>query len=159
MKRTPDFYTDAEKYGKVGEELFLSEHKRLDITDVRNVRKYQDIDVDFLIHWKDKQINVEVKTDTVAFMTNNLVYEVVAHNASGWGMITQADYMYEVLLGLYSDVVKTIVVDMHKWKEFIRDRKTPKKLNVLKETDTVNLLCDIDELRKYGAIIREKSYD
>lgn len=159
MKRTPDFYTDAEKYGKVGEELFLSEHNHLDITDVRNVRKYQDIDVDFLINWKGKQINVEAKTDTVAFMTNNLVYEIVAHNASGWGMITQADYMYEVLLGLCSNVVKTIVVDMHKWKKFIRDRKTPKKLNVLKETDTVNLLCNIDDLRKYGAIIREKSYE
>ena len=159
MRRVPDFNTDMEKYGKLGEETFLKEYPNLDIKDVRDNSQYQNEDIDFVVNHKDKQIKVEVKTDTVAYATNNIVFEVVAHNSSGWGMISNADYIYEVLIDDNMKVVKTLLVNLGLWKQFIRSRKTPKKLVVLKETDTVNLLCNIDELHAFGAIIREKTYE
>lgn len=157
--RAPDFTNDMETYGKLGEELFLKEYSNLKIDDVRDNSWYQNEDVDFLVHHKDKTLKVEVKTDTVAHATGNIVYEVVAHNASGWGMISNADYIYEVLINDDMKVVKTLLVNLRIWKQFIKSRRTPKKLNLLKETDTVNLLCNIDELRAFGAITREKSFD
>lgn len=159
MRREPDFTNDMENYGKLGEEVFIKEYSHLDVEDVRNNSWYQNEDIDFIVNHKDRKIKIEVKTDTVAYATNNIVYEVVAHNSSGWGMISNADYIYEVLINDDMKVVKTLLVNLRIWKQFIKSRKAPKKLAVLKETDTVNLLCSIDELRSFGAITREKSFD
>ena len=159
MRREPDFTNDMDNYGKLGEDIFIKEYSHLDVEDVRNNSWYQNEDVDFIVNHKDRKIKIEVKTDTVAYATNNIVYEVVAHNSSGWGMISNADYIYEVLIDDNMKVVKTLLVNLATWKQFIKSRKTPKKLAVLKETDTVNLLCSIDELRSFGAITREKSFD
>lgn len=159
MRREPDFANDMENYGKLGEEVFIKEYSYLDVEDVRDNSWCQNEDVDFIVNHKDRKIKIEVKTDTVAYATNNIVYEVVAHNSSGWGMISNADYIYEVLIDHNKRVVKTLLVNLKIWKQFIKSRKTPKKLAVLKETDTVNLLCNIDELRAFGAITKEKSFD
>ena len=159
MRRMPDFNTDMEKYGKLGEEIFLKEYSNLDIKDVRDNSWYQNKDIDFVVNHKDRQIKVEVKTDTMAYRTGNLIYEVIAHNSCGWGMITKADYIYEVLIDDCMQVVKTIMLDLKKWKQFIRDRKAPKRINWKRDSDTVNLLCNIDELHAFGAIIREKTYE
>lgn len=147
---------DMEKYGKLGEKVFLNNYSNLDIEDVREQRFYQDRDIDFVIHYKNRDIMVEVKTDTMAYKTGNLIYEVVAHNSCDWGMITKADYIYEVLIDDCMQVVKTIMLDLKKWKQFIRDRKAPKRINWKRDSDTVNLLCRIDDLRDYGAIVKEK---
>lgn len=147
---------DMEKYGKLGEKVFLDNYSNLDVEDVREQRFYQDMDVDFVVHYKNRDIMIEVKTDTMAYKTGNLVYEVVAHNSCGWGMITKADYIYEVLIDDNMQVVKTIMLDLNKWKLFIRDRKAPKRINWKQNSDTVNLLCSIDDLRNFGAIVKEK---
>lgn len=154
--REPNFVNDMEKYGKLGEKVFLDKYSHLDIEDVRDSRFYQDMDVDFVVHYKNRDIMIEVKTDTMAYSTGNLIYEVVAHNSCGWGMITKADYIYEVLIDDCMQVVKTIMLDLKKWKQFIRDRKAPKRINWKQDSDTVNLLCKIDDLRDYGVIVKEK---
>lgn len=154
--REPNFMMDMEKYGKLGEKVFLDNYSNLDVEDVREQRFYQDMDVDFVVHYKNRDIMIEVKTDTMAYSTGNLIYEVVAHNSCGWGMITKADYIYEVLIDDNMQVVKTIMLDLNRWKRFIRDRKAPKRINWKQNSDTVNLLCKIDDLRDFGVIVKEK---
>ena len=155
--RKPDYYSDIDTYGKFGEELFLKEYSHLFIRDVRSDPDYQKTDVDFLVNGRHR---VEVKVDTVALKSGNIAYEMVSHGSSGWSVSTQADYVYMVLAKDNPlTPVWAIMIDMKRWHDFCADRKTPKKMNVIQSESIVDILCKINDLRKYGVIIREKRFE
>lgn len=151
-QRPPNYYSDIDKYGKFGEDVFLSKYKNLKITDVRNDKRYQQNDIDFIIT-KDKNYYVEVKTDTVAQKTGNLAFEVISHGACGWSVVTKADFVYMVLADDDLNYISSFWIDMKKWKEYCSNRKTPKKLNVITSENIVDLLCKIKDLKEYKVIV------
>lgn len=55
--------------------------------------------------------------------------------------------------------VWAMMIDMKRWHDFCADRKTPKKVNVIQSESIVDILCKINDLRKYGVIIREKKFE
>lgn len=152
--RKPDYFSDIETYGKFGEELFLNDYKDLQVKDVRKSKFYQQVDVDFIVNNK---WFVEVKVDTVALKTGNLVFEVISHGSLGWSSITQADYLYIVLAEDNPlKAVKTLIVSMQNWREYCADRNTVKKMNIIESENIVDILCPISELKKNNVIIKEK---
>jgi hypothetical protein len=158
--RDPDYFGDIEKYGKFGEDLFLDMYEdKLEIDDVRDNISYQRRDVDFIV--KKKGIEgrwycIEVKVDTRTLDTGNLAYEVISHDANGWSVITQADFVFMVLAEDTEKLkpVKSLLIDMNKWKEYCSNRLTPKRLNVIQSEGIVDLLCKITDLKKYGVIVK-----
>lgn len=158
--REPNYYGDIDKYGKFGEDLFISKHKDfMDIDDVRDNISYQRRDVDFIVQRKgsnDRWYCVEVKVDTRALDTGNLAYEVISHGCNGWSVITQADYVFMVLAKEDGDSlqpVKSLWIDMHKWKEYCSNRNTPKKMNIIQSESIVDLLCKIKDLQAWGVVV------
>lgn len=158
--REPNYFGDIDKYGKFGEDLFLSMYKdQLEIDDVRSNISYQRRDVDFIvrrINSDDRWYCVEVKADTRALDTGNLAYEVISHGCNGWSVITQADYVFMVLAkdDGYLQPIKALWIDMNKWKEYCSNRNTPKRMNIIQSESIVDLLCKIDDLKKYGVITK-----
>ena len=172
--RKPDYYKDIE-YGKVGEIDFLDvvKHhkcfKNLKCFDVREVREYQHVDIDFVlvdVSYKSDELpdikevikndffkKVEVKLDSVATSTGRLPYEVVSHGHAGWCDITKCDIVYLVLTERDSDIiVKRAIVDMNKWREYCGDRKNKKKVSFLQKEEIVDLLCDLEDMRNKGVL-------
>ena len=157
--RNSDFIYDKYRFGKFGEKIFLEDYKNLDIIDVSEDSTYQNVDVDFIVPYKDRHIKVDVKVDTMAHKTGNLVFEVISHSHAGWGVITEADYIYVVSATESLIPIKSYVVDVPLWKQFCANWSTKKRVNVIQSEDIHSILCDIDDMKAYGAIIKEKSYE
>ena len=156
-KRNPHYNYDIERFGGFGEDFFLQEYKHLDIVDVRKDWMYQRMDVDFIV---DKKYKVDVKLDTIAYLSGNLVFEVVAHGSAGWGVITKADYIYQVITDKQATkVLRTLMIDVNMWKDYCANRQIEKKVSYMLDENNVNILCNIDDLIAYGAVIKEKSYE
>ena len=66
--------------------------------DVRDDKKFQTFDVDFLIQLQDRQVRwVEVKTDFYAHISGNIPYEVISsstYNTKGCFEKTKADLIF-----------------------------------------------------------------
>ncbi len=85
-------YKQQGDIGKIGEEQFAVtlQSYGLEVIDVRDNRKYQAIDVDFLV---DGQ-KVEVKTDLLTGCTGNFALEIITDiekDKLGWSAYTEAD--------------------------------------------------------------------
>lgn len=118
------------KTGEVGEKItmeYLSSIENFDcILDVRDNKLFQKIDVDFLVLTKDNiMLPVEVKSDTMAHRTNNIVYETVSNRKTGSiGCFekTRAKYMY-----YYLTVPQELyVIDVIKLQEYAHENCTKK---------------------------------
>ena len=99
------FHTDNE-IGNKGENAifnFLSTyHSTTAIIDVTKDAWFQQFDIDFL--WQDTEYNIfkiEVKTDTLADKTGNMVYEIWSDkrtHSKGCFEKTEADYIFYYLI-------------------------------------------------------------
>lgn len=99
------FHSDNE-IGNKGENViynYLWKHKStLKVIDVTKDKWFQQFDIDFL--WQDTEYNIfkiEVKTDTLADKTGNMVYEIWSDKriySKGCFEKTEADYIFYYLI-------------------------------------------------------------
>lgn len=155
-RRSPDYYKDIE-YGKVAENDFeqrfgdIISKKGYILVDVRNKEEYQNMDIDYIAVNKEdgKNVNIEVKLDSVALETGNIPYEVISHGSLGWCSITKANFIYYCFTERDgNEIKKRAWINVSKWREFCADRKKNKKLSVIKNESIVDLLCKIKDLEK-----------
>lgn len=93
------FLTDLER-GKHGEQdvfdILRQGHNVTDVVDVSNFKKYQDIEIDALVHYTNRPpVSVEIKTDFYD-RTGNVVFEVYSsfkHQTAGGFVKTQSDFI------------------------------------------------------------------
>lgn len=84
------------KQGELGECVVWNWLSKQDwctnVVDLRKAKKFQDLDIDFLVFCQNKDARlVEVKTDYLAHLTNNIVYETSTSGNEGCFNKTQAD--------------------------------------------------------------------
>ena len=107
--------------------------------------------------------NIEVKVDTRTIDTGNIPFEMVSHSQLGWCLVTRCDKVFFIIAreeGENLTPLKGLWLDMEKWRDFIADRETKKKCNFIRsENGIFDLLCKVDDLREYGVIIGEKSFE
>lgn len=110
--------------GEVGEQIVLdflkSKENVQNVLDVRKVKLFQDIDVDFLVCTTSYiVVPVEVKSDTLAHITGNIAYEVTSnkhYNTKGCFEKTLAKYIY-----YYLTATKEIYqIDVLKLREYVK---------------------------------------
>lgn len=91
--------------GEIGEnvifELLNKSEKIASIIDTRKDNFFQNLDIDFLTQYKNgKVIKLEIKTDTLAHKTGNIVYELKSSkNSIGCFEKSKADYFIYYLTG------------------------------------------------------------
>ena len=93
-------FRQSMEVGKRGEEHIIEYLNNSDnvkkIVDVRDIREYQKMDVDFLVTFADGvERKIEVKTDT--YKSGNIYYEVISSEESdtlGCFEKTEADYLF-----------------------------------------------------------------
>lgn len=172
--RPPEYYADIKTFGKCGETDFETNaipsfmKQGATVFDVRDIIIYQLNDIDYVVDkeggmelppfddivYSKRYIKIEVKVDTRALTSGNLVYEVVSHGSSGWCVTTKCDWVYIVLTRLNTtEIVKRGWVNMKKWHEFCANRKTPKEMNYIKgEGGIVDMKCRMSDLIREGVM-------
>lgn len=173
-ERKPNYFKDIKTFGKCAEDDFIKRfydnpsNKDKTLFDVRNIKEYQNIDVDFIIDKNGENeindtfetiisnkryIKVEVKYNSVALETGYLAYESISHGSLGWGDITKCDIIYQVFAERDTlKITKRAWIFMSKWKEYLANRNNKKKLSIIKNEDIVDLLCDINDMEKKGVL-------
>lgn len=173
-ERKPNYYKDIKTFGKCAEDDFISHfydnpsNNNKTLFDVRNIKQYQNVDIDFIIDKNgDNEINetfenvlinnryvkVEVKYNSVALETGYLAYESISHGSLGWGDVTKCDLIYQVFTERDSlKIVKRAWIYMNKWKNYLADRNNKKKLSIIKNEDIVDLLCDLYDMENKGVL-------
>lgn len=99
-------FNDSIVIGEQGESIIEKYLKSLphikSIQCVRNVFKYRQADIDFLVKLKnDKKVSIEVKTDT--YKTGNMYYETkscIEENTLGCFEKTEADFIFYYFIEL-----------------------------------------------------------
>ena len=91
-------FSESLKEGESGEHVvwnMLQNQKNIrSIVDVRKDKKFQEMDIDFLVENMNRQFtSIEVKTDFKAHETGNLVYELSTSSNIGCFEKTQAEYI------------------------------------------------------------------
>lgn len=186
--REPNFDNDVEKYGKFGEDDFKAYYESLGflVEDVSLILEFQLSDIDFLISKKPipmhKYRNIimsrntegrevfkaEVKTDTMAYKTRNIVYEIIAHDSAGCLAASKADFVYYVFVEeVGTELVKREAwsINLYKWRRYLREKFFDGKVSMEEfinvwgihrsniSRDGINgasLLCNIDKLAEHG---------
>lgn len=170
------FYnTHSEKFEKKGYTAF----------NVTKNPEYQAVDIDYVIAKNDAykpksqfddipyNVNdvlslddfekVEVKVDTRTIDTGNVPYEMVSHSQLGWCLRTKCDKVFFIIVKEENDTVtpiKAVWLDMRKWHEFVADKATKKRCNYIRsENGIFDLLCKLTDLKDYGVVISEISFE
>lgn len=91
-------FKDSLKQGGVGEHvvwnLLMKQKGIRSVIDVRDDKKFQEADVDFLVEDYNRQFMwVEVKTDMKAHESGNIVYELTTSNHTGCFEKTKSEYI------------------------------------------------------------------
>lgn len=92
-----DFNADLRK-GRYAELKFMGylAKEGFDYTDVGKVRMYQKMDIDIVIHGKDFDIDIEVKSDEGIAKSGNLAIETISSRniwSDGWIKYTKAKWL------------------------------------------------------------------
>lgn len=148
------------KIGEIGEnislKLFKDNKSIFQIIDVRNDKKYQKWDIDFIIKTIDnKTIKVEVKTDAKAYYTGNIAYETysnVKYNAIGCWDKTRADYILCYILN--SNIL--YVINMKKFRLRIYSHRVGELEEVPMGDYAKGYLFPIKELEKHDFMVRHE---
>lgn len=135
--------------GKTGEEDFIEycRKNKFTIIDKRKDKKFQAIDVDFIVNG----YYTELKTDNLIDKTGNFPIELTHHRKSGdrngWYYYTEAKYVIR-----YSKKSKRLyVMYFDKCKDYLLDNF--KKVQWFDKEDgnmVTGLLCNVDKLQKLG---------
>lgn len=119
-------FKDSLAIGEIGEEKILeylqTSSSVKNIIDVRNVKMYQECDVDLLVHMQgEKELKIEIKTDT--YRSGNIYYETVSAEETGsvGGFEkTKADYMFYYFINLQT----LYILDMKKYRVWFKKHQT-----------------------------------
>jgi len=111
-----NFIMDSFAKGTSAEEIAMDRIKRAgwSITDVRNDKKYQVIDIDLICSSSNDRWTVDVKTDRGD--TGNYFIETksnVERDTAGWGYSSEADYImivYPVRVGFEIHVIDAVIL-------------------------------------------------
>lgn len=152
MDRAPDFNNDL-LIGEIGEACFI-EYANKNLTssinkliDVRNDKRFQNLDIDFLIlknnysidnllknirdghpdireyRQRNKGYAIEIKTDLRThgtLGTGNIVYEIISHNMPGCMARCYADFLFYVCLDNNThNIEKVYFINVYKWREWL----------------------------------------
>lgn len=128
-----DFKKDIET-GRIGEKKTLDFLNSLDITyhveDVTEDKLWMGLDVDFIYITKNGEIyKIEVKTDTIAHISGNIVYETISnkhYNTEGCFSKSNADMIFYYL----SEVDELYYINTYLLREYVSENK-----NRLNEVD------------------------
>ena len=176
--REPDFKSDLNTYGKIGERFFLAcfgnsmTAKGWIIYDVSNEPFWQKLDIDFVVSKAGKPLindmstvldesflKIEVKVDTRCHKTGNLPYEIISHGKWGWSISTCADRAIVVSCedGLKDGKLyayEFYMIDMVKWKVFSSYSINCAKdvPNKIEKEEIYDFLCRIEDMKRSGVI-------
>lgn len=177
IKRLPNFKSDNEEFGKLGEHDFIDycDSRGIWVMDVSDELVYQLADIDFLvtknndidlsrylqddgsgfvkhfifsIGFKNREVfKIEVKCDTVSLTSRNIVFEVISHDGPGCCSLTKADFLYYVFVD--DDKVKreAWMINLQKLRCFIRETVFGKLYNNWIEPENA---VRMNNFNKYG---------
>lgn len=146
-----NFQRDLE-FGKIGENDFITnQYNKILIKkypyfyDTRDIPKFRNVDVDFVIskvpldlsteekiqslidntkHFEQGLRNanylfVEIKTDRMAYKTNNMVYKITAKDGAGSTARSKCDFLYYYVVDKNDKIWKGYCYSMFKLRRFI----------------------------------------
>lgn len=148
-------FAESLKFGGYGEhaiwDLFIKQPWVKSIVDVRDDKRFQQKDIDFLIEDKNRQFTqIEVKTDYKAHQTGNIVYEITTSNNIGCFEKTQADYIvYFIPKSREAHLINTLIL-----RDYIKKTK-PNQIRM--GDNATGYLLSIEELKKNKII--KKTYE
>lgn len=134
--------------GKIGEnkaeELLLKSSRTRGFIDVRNDIYFQNLDIDFLVERSDGRIlKYEVKTDTQAHRTGNIVYEKTTSGNVGCLEKSHADFILYYL----SESDEMYIFELSKLKSYISENSERLRFVPMGDAAT-GYLVKIEELCK-----------
>lgn len=169
-----NFKTDCKGKGEFAENDFINyfysnpNNKGKKLFDVREIKEYQDIDVDFIIdnngnyltlpdfntvlYNKEQFLKIEVKYNSPAIKTGKFAFEMISHSNFVWGFKTKCDYIYVVFgkeepKGIFN-VLKRGIIDFEKWKDFISDRNNYREIYFNKDENIiVNIMTYLKDMK------------
>ena len=134
---------------------YLTDKRDMELTNVTKDKKYQDIDVDFLLDYKNRTFYIEVKTDYKISQTKRFLLEYDSYVDDkiyrGWMNKSKTDYLI-----WYSFELNTMfILDFIKLKAWADSQ--PKRLTYNPEAhchfDAV--FIDINKTRELGILRQE----
>lgn len=134
---------------------YLRDKREMQLTNVTKDKKYQDIDVDFLLDYKNRTFSIEVKTDYKIHKTHRFLLEYDTYKDNkvwrGWMNKSQTDYLI-----WYSFELNTIfILDFIKLKEWA-DKQPKKKINnPFEKCQFDAVFIEIDKCRELGILKQE----
>lgn len=137
---------------------YLTEEKGFNVIDVTLNKKYQNIDTDFLLDFKNREFKIEVKTDFHISKYNSFLLEFDTYKDGkvykGWMNKSQADY----LIWYSFELEKVFVLDFYKLREWSNKHKLKRKYNKFEKCDFDCQIISIDECRKCNILREEIKY-
>ena len=141
-------FSESLREGEAGEHavwnLFIKQGGVRSVVDVRNDKKFQEDDIDFLVEDYKRQFTpIEVKTDFKAQDTGNIIYELSTSGHIGCFEKTKAKY-----IAYYIPAAKTVhMIDVVKFRTYLqKERPEERKMG----DNATGFLIPIEDL------IREK---
>lgn len=149
-----DFVKDL-KIGEIGEKVVLQylekEKHIIQVVDVRDDKKFQVDDIDFLVY-TDKHVifPIEVKSDTMAHRTGNIAYEVYSNKhycTKGCLEKTKAKFVYYYL----TETEILYNIDVQKLRNYVHTNFSENQLRNMGDCAR-GYLIKIKDLLEYGII-------
>ena len=174
-ERAPNFHKDVResKFAeKDFENMFYSNPKNQGKTlfDVTDVPQYRVIDVDYIIDNeasnelgtlydvltnKKRYVKVEVKSIGCALSTGRYAFEFNSHGKLGWGIVTQCDLIYTVLVQKNtSNIIRRAWIKMPEWKRYVTDsnNRDAMCINHILNENVTDILCQMSDMERKGVL-------
>lgn len=159
-----DFYNKHKKSfdkGTKAEQIvynYLTDKRKMKLTNVTSKREYQDIDVDFLLDYKNRTFYVEVKTDYKISQTKRFLLEYNTYKDDkvwrGWMDKSKTNYLI-----WYSFELNTMfILDFRKLKEWADTQPKKRINNPFEKCQFDAVFIEIDKCKELG-ILRETIED
>ena len=148
---------DLEK-GKKAEKIvfdYLTKNKGHNLIDVTDIQKYRNIDVDFLMKFKNRDFMIEVKSDEVISKSKNfyLEYDMYLRDKTieGWMTKSKADYLI-----YYCPSNDTLyILDFNILREWAKNQQKKKIWDKKEKCYTDVILLNINIAIKKGILKNE----
>jgi len=114
-------FKDDKQIGLIGEYVVWDALTKLEgvksVVDVREDKRFQEWDVDFLVQDRDRQFTwIEAKTDFYTFYTGNVIYEVQSGNKAGCFERTKA----QIVAYYVPQSGNIYLLDVEKMRELVK---------------------------------------
>ena len=132
------------KIGKIAEERVLNYllAEGYEVESVADKEEYFSKGIDFIIHWPDGNVNIDVKVDFFTEKTGNIAVELFSlkpdgQMTKGWLYKKDIDYLYYVTAPSYRlyiidmDKLREVVYEHNRGSYVLADNTTYKSMNLL----------------------------